>query len=61
MTIIFSCISGGVLLVYIFNLFIMIKKGKKDEEIVEAEFANDKPKQKGIQIYFRKYFAKIKL
>jgi hypothetical protein len=61
MTIIFTCISVGGILVYIFNLIIMIKKGGKDEIIQEGEFSDDAKQMKGIQKFFVVFFNKIKL
>jgi hypothetical protein len=61
MTIIFTVISVGGILVYIFNLIVMIKKGQKTEETVEKEFADDELQMKGLQAFFSNYFAKIKI
>jgi hypothetical protein len=61
MTIIFTIISVGGILVYIFNLIIMIKKGQKTEETVEKEFADDHLQRKGLQAFFSNFFAKIKI
>jgi hypothetical protein len=59
MTIIFLTISIGVLFVYTFNLFIMIKKGKKEQQIEQKEFADDPVPRKGIEAFFTSHFAKI--
>jgi uncharacterized membrane protein len=61
MTIIFTCLSVAVLLVYVLNLIIMIKKSEKEVKIQNEEFADDHLQHKGIQQYFVNFFLKTKL
>jgi hypothetical protein len=61
MTIIFTCISVSVLLIYVLNLVIMLKKGKNEKKTQTEEFADDHIQRKGIQAICVSFFNKIKL